>query len=96
MLHFRFAQVVQVWLPLAVLREVGRHALGQKNVTRVATIHHALRHVDAGAGHIRPVVHIDNLIDRAAIHPHAKLDFWAGFSTPPQFPAHIAPEHRHS
>ena len=45
-------------------------------MSRVAAIHYPLRHVDAGAGHVRPVVHIDNLIDRATIHPHAKLDFW--------------------
>ncbi|MDQ3315015.1 MAG: hypothetical protein M3505_10395 [Verrucomicrobiota bacterium] len=43
-------------------------------MARVAAIHYAAGHVDAGAGHVRAIVHIRHLIDRAAIHTHAEFE----------------------
>ena len=42
-LYFAFAQVVQMGAPLAILFEVVSYVLGQKDVSGVPAIHHALR-----------------------------------------------------
>ena len=73
MFHLHIAQLVQVRLPLTVLSEVVGHSSGKKNVAGVATIHHPLREIDAGSGHVRPIVHITDFIDRAAINAHTHL-----------------------
>jgi hypothetical protein len=44
-------------------------------VPSVAAVHHPLRHVDAGASHIRPPVHIDYAADRAAVYAHSQAKF---------------------
>jgi hypothetical protein len=45
--------------------------LGQKDVPSVATIHHALRHIDSRSGYVCPVVNIGHLIDGPAVNTHA-------------------------
>jgi hypothetical protein len=61
-----------MWLPQAVLCKVVSHALRHQNVSGIAAIHHPLGDVNSGTGHVRPVVDIFNLIDRAAVHAHAE------------------------
>ena len=70
MLHFEFAQIMETWTPA---RECARSSamLRDKNVPGIATIHHALRNVDAGAGEIRTLIHIRHAANRTAMHPHA-------------------------
>ena len=58
MFHLHFADLVQLRLPFSVLRQVVRCARGEKDVSRVAAIHHTLRDVDAGAREVRFVVHV--------------------------------------
>jgi hypothetical protein len=38
--------------PPSILFKVIRHTFGEQNVTGVAAIHHALRHVDPSAGDV--------------------------------------------
>src|SRR6202011_453073 len=68
--HFDFANLMQMRLPQAVLREVVGHALRHQNVSGIAAIHHSLRDVNSGTGNVRPVVDIFNLIDWAAVDTH--------------------------
>jgi hypothetical protein len=49
MFDFEFTEVVQVPFPLAVLHQILGRAFGEKDVTSVADIHHALRHVNSRA-----------------------------------------------
>ena len=58
MFDFAFAEFVQMRLPVSVMTEILRDALRKQNVSGIATIHHALRHVDAYAGDIGPLVYI--------------------------------------
>ena len=74
MLHFAFTQIVKVRRPLPVLREIVRHTLRKKDVTRIATIHHALRQVDARAGDIRAPVQICHFAHWAAMNSHSHLN----------------------
>src|SRR6185312_2689132 len=67
-----FAQFMQMRTPFAVMREVLRYALGQKNVPGAATIHYALGNIDSGAGHVRPLVHVVDAVDRSAVQTHAQ------------------------
>ncbi len=52
MLHLAVAEIVQVWLPVAILLEICRNPFRQKNVSSVAAIHHALGHIDAATGNV--------------------------------------------
>src|SRR6266496_2004377 len=72
--HFEIAQLVQIRLPTAVLREIVRHAFANENVTGITAIHYALRDVDAGAGDILTLVHIRHVMHRPAVnaHPHGQ------------------------
>ncbi len=72
MLHLHLSAVVQMWLPVGVLPQIARHSLRQEDMPRIPAIHHPLRQVDAGAGHVRAIIHIGNLIDGSALHPHAQ------------------------
>ncbi|MEO6969433.1 MAG: hypothetical protein ABI217_00885 [Chthoniobacterales bacterium] len=67
---------MQEWLPMPVLRQIVGRAFRQENVTGVAAIHYPLRHVDAGAGDVRPLVYVGHFIDRSAVNPHPQLQFW--------------------
>ena len=51
----------------------------QKDVTGIATIHHALRHIDSRPGDVCPVVDIGDLTDRSAVDTHAYLDIRVTF-----------------
>jgi hypothetical protein len=75
MLYFAFAEIVQMRSPLPKLLEIFRDALGRENVPGVATIHYALRHIDAGAGDVRTIVNVHDPAHRSAMdpHPHLKL-----------------------
>ena len=39
-----------------------------KDVSGIAAIHHPLCHVDPSAGHVRLLIQISYLVDRAAVH----------------------------
>ena len=71
MLHFAFAQVVQMGTPLTILFKVVRHMLGQKNVPGVPAIHHSLGQVDSRSRYIGAIIHIGNPADRTAVDSHA-------------------------
>ena len=77
-LDLAFAEVAQPRRPLPRMDQIIGHMLGEKNVAGVAAIHHPLRHVDAGTGHIGATIHIDHAADRAAVaHPCARADLRA-------------------
>ena len=71
MLHFAFAQVVQMGTPLTILFKVVRHMLGQKNVSGVPAIHHSLGQVDSRSRYIGAIIHIGSPADRTAVDSHA-------------------------
>ena len=71
MLNFAFTEIGQVRSPLRILLEVVRDAFGEKDVTGIAAIHHALGHVNPGAGHNRALIHVFHGTDRAAMNSHA-------------------------
>jgi hypothetical protein len=66
---------MEIGAPAWILFQVICHMLGEKNVTGVPAIHHALRHVNASAGNVGLFVQITDFIDRAAVnaHPHVKF-----------------------
>ena len=72
--HFEIAELVQIRLPAAVLCEIIGDAFGKKDVTGITTIHHPLRDVNASPGDILTLVHIGDVMDRAAVnaHPHGQ------------------------
>ena len=74
-LHFAFAEIVQMRPPLRVLFQVFGHMLGEQNVSGIATIHHPLRDVDARAGDVGLLVQVSDFVNRAAVnsHPDPKL-----------------------
>ena len=75
MLYLAITEVVQVRLPMSVLRQIFRHALRDKNMAGVTTIHDALGHVDASPGDVGPVVHIGHPSYRSAMNAHPYLQF---------------------
>lgn len=76
MFYFAPAEILQVRAPAAVLFEVLRDALRKKNVPRIAAVHDPLCDVDPAAGDVGAVIHIGDLIDRAAVNAHAKAKLW--------------------
>src|SRR4029077_9361330 len=75
MLHFAFAKVVQMRLPMLELFQVFGDMPGEQDVTGIAAVHHSLRSVDPGACNVRPLIHIYYAADRPAMHPHAQTQF---------------------
>jgi hypothetical protein len=75
MFHLAFAEIVQVWLLLAILDKIVRYVFRQKDMTSVAAIHHALSHIDSAASDVGTVIYIGHGTDRTAVnpHPHAKV-----------------------
>ena len=69
---------MQIGLPAAILREIISHALGKKDVTGIAAIHHPLRNVDPGAGNVLALVHIDHVMHRPAVNTHSHRQTWFG------------------
>jgi len=52
MFNLCFADLVQLCLPLGVLREIIGGARGEEDMSRIATAHYALRDVYSGTGQI--------------------------------------------
>ncbi len=79
MFHFAFAEIVQERLPFRIVFKIFRHVPGEKNVSRVAAIHHSLRHVNACPGEVGLFVQVSDFIDRATVnshsHPHFRMTF---------------------
>jgi hypothetical protein len=73
-LHLTLAEIVQVRLPVTVLRQIFRYVPGQKNMPGIAAIHDALRHIDPCSRDVRLVINIGDLIHWAAVHSHPKPD----------------------
>ena len=71
MFDLKIPEVMQVRLPTAVLCKIIGHAFGQENVTGITAIHHSLRDVNAGAGDVLALVHVGDVMDRAAVNSHA-------------------------
>ena len=63
---------MQVRFPMRILFRVLRNMAGKQNVSGVAAIHDALRHVDSGAGDAGGIVHICKGCDRPAVHAHSQ------------------------
>jgi hypothetical protein len=55
--------------------EVFCHMPAKKNVSGVAAIHDALRDVNAGAGDVRLLVQVGDLVDRSAVNAHSHFEF---------------------
>src|SRR5947208_3248172 len=60
-LELAFAEVMQIGLPMPVLRQVLRNALREKNMPGIPTAHHALRDIDTCTGEIGSVIYVRNL-----------------------------------
>ena len=60
--HFQLTQFVQMLFPVAELFQIFGDALGKENVPGIATIHHSLGDVDAGAGDVGSSAHIDDAL----------------------------------
>src|SRR5213596_384824 len=65
-LHIDCAKIVQQWAPSLVLFQIFGHMFRKKNVTRIAAVHHPLRHVQPGTGEIGATGNIEQSTDRAA------------------------------
>ena len=52
---------------------------GEENVTRIAAIHHSLRDIDPGAGHVSCFVNVFHVAYRAAVNAHSHLDLLTAF-----------------
>ena len=65
---------MQIRLPTAVLRQIVSHAFRKKDVTGITAIHHPLCDVNAGTGDVLALVHIGDVMHRAAVntHPHGQ------------------------
>ncbi|MEO7168360.1 MAG: hypothetical protein ABI016_15175 [Chthoniobacterales bacterium] len=50
-----------------------RPMLRKQDVPGVAAVHHSLRDVDSGAGHVDPLVRVGDLVDRSAVNSHPQL-----------------------
>ena len=64
---------------MRILFQVLGHMAGKQDVSGVAAIHDALRHVNSGAGDAGGVIHISNSGDRTAMHAHSQRQFWMCF-----------------
>src|SRR6266852_7748015 len=73
--HVNFAKLVQVRMPMAVLRQVLCHPLGDKDVSRVAQSHHPLCNINSNSSHVPLIVNVPNLIDGPTVdtHPQTKV-----------------------
>jgi hypothetical protein len=71
--HLALAQVMQARPPLSVVLQVFGNALREKNVPRIAAIHHALRDVNSSSSNVGSIVNVSNLVDRATVNAHPQL-----------------------
>ena len=51
--HLSFAKVMEVRAPVRIMLEILGDAFGNQNMSRIAAIHHSLRHVNPGASDVR-------------------------------------------
>src|SRR5438552_13945063 len=65
---------MQMRPPMAVLDQIVSQVLGQQNVPGIATIHHALGHIDSRSRDIERIINISDLINRSAVNSHPQLD----------------------
>jgi hypothetical protein len=72
---FTFAEIEQVRPPLRILLEIVRDTFGEQDVSGIAAIHDALRHIDSDTRDIGLFVQIGDLVNRAAMDSHAHLQF---------------------
>ena len=71
MFDLAFAEIVQKWAPVAILREIIGNVLAEQNVARITAIHHALRDVNASARNVTAIIHVLDGIDRTTVNTHA-------------------------
>ena len=74
MFYFVFAQIVQIRLPVSILRQIVGDMLRQENVASIAAVHDALGYVNSRPGNIERVVNVSNLIDRPAVNSHSQTN----------------------
>ena len=72
MFYFAFAEIMQVGLPMLILLQILGDTFRKQNVSGISAVHHPLRHVNSGAGNVRPFVDINDTADRAAVHAHSQ------------------------
>jgi hypothetical protein len=72
-LHFALTDIVQVWLPVAVVDQIFSYMRGQKDVPGIAAIQHPLRDVDAGPRDVRFIVDVRDRINWTAVNAHSYL-----------------------
>ena len=70
-LHFHFAQIMQMRSPSSVLLQIFSHSLGQQDVTGVPAIHQTLGDIDTDSGGVEATVNISDRANWAAVHAHA-------------------------
>src|SRR2546428_2196368 len=71
--------------PMFVSFEIFGDVSGEKNVSGVAAIHHALRYIKTGTGKVGLTGHIDHSADRAAGRSHSKLYLGVCFESATDF-----------
>src|ERR1700730_14203201 len=71
MFHFAFTKLVKISAPFRVLLQIASDALGEKDVSSIATIHHSLRDVDASAGNVRLCVQVSDFVDGTTVNSDA-------------------------
>src|SRR5205823_7009954 len=58
--------------PLFVSFKIFGDVSGDKNVSGISAVHHALRHIKTGPGKVGLAVHTDHAADWATVHSHSK------------------------
>ena len=81
---------MKVRSPFRMALEIFRHMFRHQNVTRVAAIHHALRHVDSSARNVRAIAHVGDLIHGTAVDSHPNGKFGMAAQRAVQFLSRIA------
>ena len=64
---------------MCVLLQIFSDMFREQNVPGIATIHHALGHIDAGTSHVRAPVYVHDAADRTAVHAHAQAKLGMSF-----------------
>ena len=71
MLVCNFSDVVQMRSPVSLVFQIFGEMLREENMSGIATIHDALRHVNSSPEEIGLIVHIRDWIDRPTVNAHA-------------------------
>ena len=72
MFYLASAKVMQMGLPMLILLQILGDMFRKQNVSGISAVHHPLRHVNSGAGNVRPFVDINDTADRPAVHTHSQ------------------------